>query len=233
MTCPKTLEALVCATLAGEASLDATMMALKSPGRPKDMEKREAILDAAAGLFAQRGVEGVPIEAIAAEAGVSKVTVYANFKDKAALLEAIVLRETCRLGREFDAISASEGTLADRLTRLGDTLVSMLNEPSHEAMDRCLSIAAVEHPDLGQQFFQAGPGHLRNIIAEMLAEASKRGEITAPDPLAAAEDLLGLWFGFRSVESRFVGKKKLAEDALRAHIQRTVGLFLRAYGASA
>ena len=227
MTCSKTRDGLLSPLIAGGWLDAATNVALKSPGRPKDLEKREAILDAAARLFALRGVEGVPIEAIAAEAGVSKVTVYANFKDKAALLAAIVVRETCRLGREFDAISGSEGSLADRLIRLGDRLVGTLNEPSHVAMDRCLSIAAVEHPELGQQFFEAGPGHLRHVIAEMLTDADRRGEIEAPDPMAAAEDLLGLWFGFRSIESRFMGKKIEDPDTLLKHIRRTVGLFLQ------
>jgi AcrR family transcriptional regulator len=42
-----------------DCGLDA--MALRSPGRPKDLEKRESILDAAQALFAERGLDGVPI----------------------------------------------------------------------------------------------------------------------------------------------------------------------------
>ena len=88
-------------------------------------------------LFAKRGLEGVPVEAIAAAAGVSKVTVYANFKDKAAILEAIVARETDRLAQEVSAGAQTDGTLGDRLRQVGSALVSMLNEPCHMALDRC------------------------------------------------------------------------------------------------
>ena len=52
------------------------------PGRPKDPAKRLAILEAAKRLFMQNGYDGSSMDAIAAEAGVSKLTVYSHFTDK-------------------------------------------------------------------------------------------------------------------------------------------------------
>ena len=63
------------------------------PGRPKDLEKRAAILEAAMALFPERGYEGVSMDAIAQQAGVSKLTVYNHFADKEALFAAAVI--TC------------------------------------------------------------------------------------------------------------------------------------------
>ena len=51
------------------------------PGRPKDQAKRLAILEAAKTLFMRNGYEGSSMDAIAAEAGVSKLTVYNHFTD--------------------------------------------------------------------------------------------------------------------------------------------------------
>lgn len=192
------------------------------------MEKRSAILGAATELFAQRGMEGVPVEMIAAAAGVSKVTVYANFKDKAAILEAIVCRETDRLAQEVTARAEVGGTLGDRLLRLGGALVAMLNDPCHVALDRCLSLESQRNPELGRRFFDAGPGHLRNVLAAMLTEAVASGEIVTDCPRTAAEDLLGLWLGFSAVEKRFLCKTSQADD-LKTRINRGVQLFLRAY----
>ncbi|KAG1258263.1 hypothetical protein G6F65_015638 [Rhizopus arrhizus] len=45
------------------------------PGRPKDLGKRAAILEAAKALFIEQGYTGVSMDAIAAQAGVSKLTV--------------------------------------------------------------------------------------------------------------------------------------------------------------
>lgn len=230
MTCPKDTNPLACALPLLQGLTGTSLMILRSPGRPKDMEKRSAILAAATELFAQRGMEGVPVEMIAAAAGVSKVTVYANFKDKAAILEAIVARETSRLAQEVTSRSQVDGNLGDRLRRVGGALVAMLNEPCHLALDRCLTLEAQRNPDLGRRFFDAGPGHLRNVLAEMLTQAHAAGEIAADCPRTAAEDLLGLWLGFSAVEKRFLCKSAQPDD-MQARIERGVTLFLRAYAA--
>ncbi|WP_330970248.1 TetR/AcrR family transcriptional regulator, partial [Lysobacter sp. A3-1-A15] len=58
------------------------------PGRPKDLAKRAAILDAAKSMFTQYGFGGASMDQIAAEAGVSKLTVYSHFGDKETLFAA-------------------------------------------------------------------------------------------------------------------------------------------------
>jgi TetR/AcrR family transcriptional repressor of mexJK operon len=228
MACPHDANALTFAEPLQEGLLQEDLMAQRPLGRPKDLDKREAILDAAAQLFAQRGVDGVAVETIAAAAAVSKVTVYANFKDKSVILEALVQRETCRLGREVDVITASGGPLAERLAGVGMALVCVLTAPCHLALDRCLGLEAARNPELARGFFEAGPGHLRDILAQMLGDAMAAGEIRVSDPKVAAEDLLGLWLGFRAIERRFLCSAEVPKEALVANILRTVGLFLRA-----
>lgn len=231
MTCPKDSNALACALPLSEGIAGTSLMILRSPGRPKDMEKRSAILAAATELFAQRGMEGVPVEMIAAAAGVSKVTIYANFKDKPAILEAIVSRETDRLEQEVNARSQVSGSLENRLRRIGGALVAMLNAPCHVALDRCLTLESQRSPDLGRRFFDAGPGHLRDVVAEVLTEANAAAEIKTDCPRTAAEDLLGLWLGFSAVEKRFLCKAPQPEE-LQARVDRGVTLFMRAYAAT-
>ena len=60
------------------------------PGRPKDPAKRRAILEAAKSLFLRNGYDGSSMDAIAAEAGVSKLTVYSHFTDKETLFSAAI-----------------------------------------------------------------------------------------------------------------------------------------------
>jgi TetR/AcrR family transcriptional repressor of mexJK operon len=202
-------------------------MALRPLGRPKDMEKREAVLDAAIQLFAERGMEGVPVDAIAAAAGVSKVTIYAHFKDKPAILEAIVLRETERLGQRMAEISHSDRSLADRLTQVGAGLVDMLTTPCHMALDRCLGVEAQRNPEIARRFFEAGPGRMRGLLAEMLDGAVLAGEVQLDCTMTAAEDLLGLWLGFSAIERRFLCGV-VNKDLLLARVHRSVQMFLRA-----
>lgn len=206
---------------------EASDMTVKSPGRPKDLEKREAILDAAVHLFAEKGIQGAPIEAIASASGVSKVTVYAHFGDKASILEAIVKRETDRLSHELTAEIGGEGNLEDRLVRFGMALVTMLGEPCHQALDRALSLEAHRNSDVARRFFDAGPGRVRQLLASLLTEAMARGEIAEGDAVQSAEDLMSLWLGFGMMQRRFVDCAKSTAMETESTVRRAVRLYLR------
>ncbi|HKJ00585.1 MAG TPA: TetR/AcrR family transcriptional regulator [bacterium] len=66
----------------------------RRPGRPKDevltAQRREAILEMATRVFAERGYRHTDVEAVAAAAGVGKGTVYRHFPDKRALFLSAV-----------------------------------------------------------------------------------------------------------------------------------------------
>ncbi len=62
----------------------------RKAGRPLDAAKRAAIVDTAAHHFFHLGYAATAIEQIAADAGVSKVTIYNQFGDKRALFTAAV-----------------------------------------------------------------------------------------------------------------------------------------------
>lgn len=204
-------------------------MALKTLGRPKDLEKREAILDAAQSLFAERGIDGVAMETIAARSGVSKVTVYGHFGDKATLFESLVERETARLGQALCTAPKEDGGLDDVLIRFGLALIGMLTQPCHLALDRAVSLEAQRNPSLGRRFFEAGPGQIRRQLSDIIAHAQRKGVIAVDDPVCAAEDLLALWLGFDALERRFCGGCTPDEAQLTAHVSRSVRLFLKAY----
>jgi AcrR family transcriptional regulator len=82
--------------------------------------RREQLLDAAKALVAEHGFHGVSIEAVARSAGITRPIVYRHFDDLAALLEALVDRETVRAllqlrdvlpGDVTDLIAAFDGYL--------------------------------------------------------------------------------------------------------------------------
>ena len=75
-----------------------------------------SILDAAEALLARGAAAG--ISAVAAEAGVSRVTVYAHFPTREALLEAVVARAVRRAIATIEAQELDEGPPMDALERL-------------------------------------------------------------------------------------------------------------------
>jgi TetR/AcrR family transcriptional regulator, repressor of fatR-cypB operon len=64
----------------------------------KGSDKREAILDAAMELFAERGFHGTAVPLVAEKAGVGAGTIYRHFESKEALVNALFQREKARLG---------------------------------------------------------------------------------------------------------------------------------------
>lgn len=67
----------------------------------------DAILDAAAGLFAQDGVAAVGMGDIARAAGCSRATIYRHYADRDSLRRAFVLRESARIGLQVKEQSTS------------------------------------------------------------------------------------------------------------------------------
>lgn len=229
MTCFESVGPLVSQTGCSTASGGESMTALRAPGRPKDLEKRGAILDAAQSLFAERGIDGAPIEAIAARSGVSKVTVYGHFGDKASIFEALILRENGRFAERLAAAASADGSLEDRLLQLGEAVISMMMEPCHLALDRIVALEAQRNPDAGRRFYDNGPGLLLAHMQTVLAEGQSRQEIGSGDPSLMARDLMSLWFGFQAIQQRFCGRIVPTEDELRNRVTHAVQLLRRAY----
>jgi AcrR family transcriptional regulator len=75
-----------------------------------------SILDAAEALLARGAAAG--ISAVAAEAGVSRVTVYAHFPTREALLEAVVARAVRQASAAIEAEALDEGPPIEALERL-------------------------------------------------------------------------------------------------------------------
>ena len=70
-----------------------------SPATRRDAaDKREAILEAALGLFAERGFHGTPVPLVAEVAGVGAGTLYRYFDSKEALVNALYQRCKAAMG---------------------------------------------------------------------------------------------------------------------------------------
>src|SRR5690606_40647684 len=98
------------------------------PGRPKDLGKRAAILDAAKRMFVMHGFDGVSMDQIAAEAGVSKLTVYSHFGDKESLFAAAV-QSHCDTGLPSGLFEpdAESQPLRERMLSIAEALFSMIS----------------------------------------------------------------------------------------------------------
>ena len=100
------------------------------PGRPKDLEKRAAILHAAKQLFPENGFDGTSMDMIAALAGVSKLTVYSHFTDKESLFGEAV-REKCMERMPLELFNvAVDGSLREQLSAIAHAFFTWRPAPS-------------------------------------------------------------------------------------------------------
>lgn len=79
-------------------------------GRPKDLEKRARILQAAKSIFLKMGYHATSMDQIAKEAGVTKLTVYNHFQDKANLFTCAI-EESCEesiRAKQFELTAESD-----------------------------------------------------------------------------------------------------------------------------
>jgi AcrR family transcriptional regulator len=83
--------------------------------RKNQAERRQRILLAAQTLFLRFGLKATTMEAIAAEAGVAKPTLYGYFPDKDAVYQAVVVAFLAEVGAQFDAAIAAGGSVVDRI----------------------------------------------------------------------------------------------------------------------
>ena len=170
------------------------------PGRPKDPGKRAAILEAAKQLFAREGFAGVSMDQIAAEAGVSKLTVYSHFGDKDRLF-AEAVRAHCEQGMPTSLFVGEPGApLRERLTVIGSAFFSMIMTPEAIAGHRVLCSPQVATSAMPAMFWEAGPQRVQQAFAELLQRRVASGDLEIDDCARAASQFFTLLKGFRYVQ---------------------------------
>lgn len=199
------------------------------PGRPKDLAKRAAILDAAKRLFVLQGFDGVSMDQIAAEAGVSKLTVYSHFGDKDRLF-ADAVRAHCEQRMPTRLFEADPGLpLRERLTEIGEAFFEMIMTPEAIAGHRILCSPQITGSHMPAVFWEAGPQRVQNGFTALLQRRIAAGELEIDDPARAASQFFTLLKGEPHAQAVFGYSCSGHRDTLQVHIASVVDLFLRAY----
>jgi TetR/AcrR family transcriptional repressor of mexJK operon len=193
---------------------------------PRSAAKREAILDAAQGLFLEAGYAAAGMDTMAARAGVSKATIYAHFKGKDELFAAVMQRR-CEASYAFQA---PDGGLDARsaLTVIAQRLTALMMSPEALALYRVVVAEAFRAPDLARAFYETGPAQGKANIAAVLKALERKGELAVPDPARATDQFIGM---LRAECYHRILLGLPAGRDLTATIADTVDTMLKTYGA--
>ncbi|MCR6663846.1 MAG: TetR/AcrR family transcriptional regulator [Luteimonas sp.] len=199
------------------------------PGRPKDPNKRAAILEAARRMFTLHSFDGASMDQIATEAGVSKLTVYSHFGDKSALF-ATVVRTYCEQSLPDALFDPAPGVpLRERLLDIARAFFSMVSSREAVAGHRVMCAPKVQDSPLPTLFWEAGPMRIQAAFAQLLERRIAAGELEIPDVARAASQFFVLLKG--EVHARLVlGQcNAFSPRCIEEHLEATVDMFLRAY----
>lgn len=209
-------------------------MSIKDPqsalrGRPKDPAKREAILDAAQTLFLSQGFSGTSMDAVAAEAGVSKLTVYSHFSDKATLFTTAV-EAKCEEWMPFPMFSLDHADeLPVVLERIGRAFMELVNSDEAISLERLLSSLAGQDPEMANLFYEVGPERTLKEMERLLNKARDLGLLAVNDVAVAAQLFFGMLQSCRHLEVVIGCAEPPTPAEAAEHVREVVRVFMKGY----
>jgi TetR/AcrR family transcriptional repressor of mexJK operon len=201
----------------------------QSPRSETGSPKADKILEAAQHIFAGCGYGTASMDAIAAEAGVSKATVYAHFSSKERLFAAMARSECKRFMAQME-IPANVEQLALRpaLTHIARNFLELALTPRILSICRVVIAESRRFPELGPIFYESGPKVTLNGLTSYLDTARAHGMIETDSPRLSAYQFLGMLRGDLQLRA-LIGIDSPTPATIKRVADRAVDVFLRAY----
>ena len=176
-------------------------------------QTREELLDAAARVFARRGLHGATVEAVSEEAGFSTGAVYSNFESKEELFLTLYEERIQRRRRELrEAVERSgggAGGLASAAANVGEVF---RRERDWFLLYFEFSLHAARHPGFARRFEEVREAGLKEL-ADGLADGLDHADLgSAADPAELARAVRALSHGLAL--ERLLGEGSAQEELL-------------------
>ena len=195
------------------------------PTREIAVRRQEELLERALEMFSEHGFELTTIDAIAGSLNMTKRTIYARYKDKAALFEAAVKRAIERWFIPLETLrDADTGQLETTLRAIGR--IRLANNLSSEGvrLQRIVTAEAFRFPEVYRSYDEASATAI-HFLVEVFDKyrEQERGEWFADSALAAT--------AFLSIVNAPARRATLSGHAPKAtvldgYVEKAVGLFL-------
>jgi len=159
-----------------------------TPPRPTREEKkartRAQLIDAAATVFARRGLVAASLDEVAEEAGLTKGAVYSNFENKEDLFQAVIderLNEPMRHGAE--GIDSSKGTTEEHAMAGARVFVDVVQQ-EREVFLLALefNIHVARHPELAPAYTARSREQLAQV-ADLIRQRTTEFGSSLPLPV--------------------------------------------------
>jgi AcrR family transcriptional regulator len=196
--------------------------------------KRDSILEAAANVFCREGFAGSNIDLVAAEAGVSRQTVYNHHRDKESLFVAVVREITARSNAIFfETLSQFPDKPEDLEAELTAFAIRLRKNCIYNRegryLRRLIQTEGERYPQLFAGWREHGPGKTWSALAARFARLALAGYLELDDPDTAARHFMALINADTQVACLL--NEVPAPEEIERSARSAVRTFLRAYGA--
>lgn len=204
-------------------------------GRPAagtDPAKRRQILEGAGRIFSELGFDATSMSDVAREAQVSKATLYVYFQDKEHLFTAICAEQRDRKVAEKIALLDVEQPIFDVLHRFGVEILTAMSQPFVVAAHRIVIGVAERMPEIGSEFYEAGPVRVIGALSAYFDHHVKAGRLEIPDTWLAGAQFIEVIQG-SLFKARLYGvlKDPPPMDEVEKNVKSGVSLFMKGYAA--
>jgi TetR/AcrR family transcriptional regulator, regulator of autoinduction and epiphytic fitness len=193
--------------------------------------KRLAILEAAAAEFRAHGFEATSMDKIAANAGVSKRTVYNHFPSKDELFGETLVQLFSSSAAKLDVPYDGKRPLREQLAVLVRHKIAMMADPNFIDLARVAVAEAIVSPERARPII-ARIGEREEGVTLWVRAAQADGKLTGKDPAFAAGMLHGQVKAMAFWPQVTMGAPLLTLEQAAALEDAVVSMFL-AYFASA
>lgn len=190
-------------------------------------------MTAASEHFLRKGYVGANVDEIAAEARVSKRTVYNIFGTKEQLFREILAEAfgtAERFSRETVSVLTDTDDLAGELKAVAVRLARIVLDPRVVRLRRLLIGEAERFPELAGEYYRRAPDRVMDTLAEAIGRLGERGLLRASDPRLAAEHFAFLVMGAALDRALFtVNGETVPQTEIETRAVAGVAAFLAAY----
>jgi len=169
------------------------------------------------------------MEAVARQAGVSKLTIYSHFADKAELFRAIIQYRCDKVGMPESFLTEASLSPQEALLKIARHAAPIIFRADSLRLMRVVQAEALRHPEIVEAYYGVGPRRVKTAFADLLHEFNRQGKLSVADPARASEQFFSLLKGERLQRTLMLMGPTPDMEELELHIKATVDFFLAAY----
>ena len=188
------------------------------PTKERAQAIEQAILTTATSRFLADGFELTAMEVVAADARISKGTLYARYSTKKALLRAVVenhIKALSAANRSRDHMLGP--SLKERLHHHADSIVSALAMRQQKSFE--LLVTSSGFAELAESLYENGYRYTVRMLTEEIAKGTSADPRPARHPERVAEMLIAMIVGWYRTEETV---RKIPDEEARQYAREAV-----------